>query len=140
MESTFQDLLYSLQEPDDVFGEMAADTFYVTEADIPEVSDEEFSYGELPVEHYSTSDDEEDFNRANKAKLESKRHSDLGDLVHGRLTATLSKRPEVVEDFVKNFLVEEGMLRTLGAFQAEWHQLKKAIHSETHHQVSGSIA
>lgn len=32
-----------------------------------------------------------------------------------------SAHPEVVEDFVRNFLVEMGMNRTAGSFQAEWY-------------------
>ena len=134
MESTYQDLLHSLQEPAEL---PADDIFYVTESDIPVVNDEDFSYEELPVVHYCTSDEEEDFDRANKALLVSKRHADLGDSTQDRLTATLSKMPEVVEDFVKNFLVEEGMLNTLGTFQAEWHRLRQVARLETRHQVHG---
>ena len=137
MESTFQELLHSLQEPAEISGD--GDSFYVTEADIPVVSDDEFPYEELSVVHYSTSDEEEDFDRANKALLVSKRLADLGHLTEDKLTATLSKRPEVVEDFVKNFLVEEGMLRTLATLQAEWHYLKQVGHLETHHEVSGCM-
>ena len=30
------------------------------------------------------------------------------------------QRPEIVEDFVRNFLVKMGMTRTLDCFQTEW--------------------
>ena len=52
------------------------------------------------------------------------------DLQKGRLTpppipeATLTYRPEVVDDFVRNFLVKNNMWRTLDSFQHEWYELK----------------
>ena len=33
---------------------------------------------------------------------------------------SLNQRPEIVEDFVRNFLVKMGMMRTLDCFQTEW--------------------
>eukprot|EP00800_Vazella_pourtalesii_P015936 TRINITY_DN4435_c0_g1_i1.p1 TRINITY_DN4435_c0_g1~~TRINITY_DN4435_c0_g1_i1.p1 ORF type:complete len:215 (+),score=37.22 TRINITY_DN4435_c0_g1_i1:46-690(+) len=124
MESSFQDLFNSLHEPKDT-SVGVRDLYHVTEAIIPIESDGDYLYEEMPVEDYTTSDEEEDFNRANKAILESKMHSKIGGFTQDKLTITLSRRPEVVEDFVKNFLVEEGMLNTLGTFQTEWYQLKQ---------------
>ena len=34
--------------------------------------------------------------------------------------AQVTKHPEVVDDFVRNFLVRMGMERTLDCFQTEW--------------------
>lgn len=36
------------------------------------------------------------------------------------ITVNYFQRPEVVEDFVRNFLVKMGMNRTLDCFQTEW--------------------
>lgn len=32
----------------------------------------------------------------------------------------LSHRPEVIDDFVRNFLLKMGLHRTLNSFQTEW--------------------
>ena len=134
MESSSQDLLNSFSEQKDTSGSVR-NLFYVTEAHIPIASDEENVYEEMPIEHYTTSDDEEDFNRANKAIFESIKHSKLGKITQDKLTTTLSRRPEIVEDFVKNFLVEEGMLKTLRAFHTEWYQLKQINEIDVLQQV-----
>ena len=134
MESSFQDLLNSLPEPKDTSGSVR-DLYYVTEANIPKVSDDQYLYEEMSVEHYTTSDEEEDFTRANRAILESKKHSELCEFTQDKFTTTLSRRPEIVEDFVKNFLVEEGMLKTLRTFQTEWYQPKNIDEIDVHQQV-----
>jgi WD40 repeat protein len=40
-------------------------------------------------------------------------------------TASLSERAEVVDDFVRNFLVKMNMLRTLDCFQTEWYEMQE---------------
>lgn len=42
------------------------------------------------------------------------------------------QRPEVVEDFVCNFLATNGLVTTLGAFQTEWYQLAKTDQLQDH--------
>ena len=42
--------------------------------------------------------------------------------IHPLLSLTHTQ-PEVVEDFVRNFLVENGLLATAECFQTEWYQL-----------------
>ncbi|PIK38766.1 putative sperm-associated antigen 16 protein [Apostichopus japonicus] len=37
----------------------------------------------------------------------------------------VTQRPEVVDDFVRNFLVKMGMMRTLDSFQTEWYELQE---------------
>jgi len=37
----------------------------------------------------------------------------------------LTTRPEVVDDFVRNFLVRMGMQKTLNTFQCEWYELQQ---------------
>lgn len=37
----------------------------------------------------------------------------------------LTTKPEVVDDFVRNFLVRMGMHRTLDTFQCEWYELQQ---------------
>lgn len=37
---------------------------------------------------------------------------------------TTSKKPEVMDDFLRNFFVKMGLSRTCEAFEAEWYELK----------------
>ncbi|KAJ3372679.1 Sperm-associated antigen 16 protein [Allomyces arbusculus] len=39
---------------------------------------------------------------------------------------TLEQRPEVVDDFIRNFLVAKGMFQTLDVFQNEWYDLAQS--------------
>merc|ERR1711862_939844 len=41
-----------------------------------------------------------------------------------RPVAQVTQRPAVMDDFIRNFLVKNGMMRTLEAFQAEWYEKK----------------
>jgi len=41
-----------------------------------------------------------------------------------RPVAQVTQRPAVMDDFIRNFLVKNGMMRTLEAFQAEWYDKK----------------
>nr|KAG5692362.1 hypothetical protein BaRGS_007975 [Batillaria attramentaria] len=45
---------------------------------------------------------------------------------------TLIQKPEVVDDFVRNFLVRMGMTRSLDCFQTEWYELQQRglLHEE----------
>lgn len=36
----------------------------------------------------------------------------------------VTKRPEVMDDFLRNFFVKMGLTRTCEAFEAEWYELK----------------
>merc|ERR550514_2205934 len=38
--------------------------------------------------------------------------------------ASTKKRPEVVDDFIRNFLLKHGLKRSLDAFQTEWYELQ----------------
>lgn len=37
----------------------------------------------------------------------------------------VEKQPEVADDFIRNFLVKAGLVKTLEAFQKEWYDKKK---------------
>eukprot|EP00112_Aurelia_sp_Birch-Aquarium-sp1_P019591 Seg4873.1 transcript_id=Seg4873.1/GoldUCD/mRNA.D3Y31 product="Sperm-associated antigen 16 protein" protein_id=Seg4873.1/GoldUCD/D3Y31 len=51
-------------------------------------------------------------------------------------TVNVTRRPEVVEDFVRNFLVKMGMHRTLDSFQTEWYELRqRGLLSEENSEV-----
>lgn len=37
---------------------------------------------------------------------------------------TVVRRPEVIDDFIRNFYVKMGLTRTAEVFEAEWYELK----------------
>ena len=39
-------------------------------------------------------------------------------------TGEVTRRPEVVDDFIRNYLVKMGLTKTLECFEAEWYELK----------------
>eukprot|EP01063_Lacrimia_lanifica_P035314 TRINITY_DN6700_c4_g1_i1.p1 TRINITY_DN6700_c4_g1~~TRINITY_DN6700_c4_g1_i1.p1 ORF type:complete len:591 (+),score=267.25 TRINITY_DN6700_c4_g1_i1:56-1774(+) len=43
---------------------------------------------------------------------------------------TITRQPEVIDDFVRNFLVNKGMTSTLEQFEAEWYELGVKEHAE----------
>ena len=49
------------------------------------------------------------------------------------LSLSLSLQPEVVEDFVRNFLVQNGLFKTAECFQSEWYQLAHLGKLQPHH-------
>ncbi|KAK2564904.1 Sperm-associated antigen 16 protein [Acropora cervicornis] len=86
--------------------------FFLEQVTVPEDSDDEFAYEEVPVEDdYSVAEGDEDLDTAFATqKIETEK-------------PTATTRPEIVEDFVRNFLVKMGMVRTLDCFQTEWYEL-----------------
>ena len=65
--------------------------------------------------------DNESFNQTLKMVQDAKKITAPPAATQPRLV----NRAEVVEDFVRNFLVKKGMKRTLNSFQAEWYELKQ---------------
>lgn len=100
-------------------------------------SDDEFQYEEVPVdEDFVAQDDpnylEEDLDLAVRTIREAKEDEQATarkDVTH---KAKVTKHPEVVDDFVRNFLVRMGMERTLDCFQTEWYELQQRgfLHEE----------
>ena len=43
---------------------------------------------------------------------------------HGEDRVLTQVRPEVVDDFIRNFLIKVGMTRTLDNFNSEWYELQ----------------
>ena len=97
--------------------------FYLEKSSIPEDSDDEFTYEEIPVDdEFSASEDaEEDLENAVKVVNDNDRDALLTADAE-EATVKDNRRPEVVEDFVRNFLVKMGMMKTLDCFQTEWYE------------------
>eukprot|EP01064_Diplonema_japonicum_P037094 TRINITY_DN8605_c1_g2_i1.p1 TRINITY_DN8605_c1_g2~~TRINITY_DN8605_c1_g2_i1.p1 ORF type:complete len:566 (+),score=155.42 TRINITY_DN8605_c1_g2_i1:37-1734(+) len=43
---------------------------------------------------------------------------------------TITKQPEVIDDFIRNFLVNSGLTETLNAFELEWYEHKAKAEAE----------
>uniref|UniRef100_A0A4W3JAM2 Sperm associated antigen 16 n=1 Tax=Callorhinchus milii TaxID=7868 RepID=A0A4W3JAM2_CALMI len=63
--------------------------------------------------------EDEDFQFTVKS-VEEQNEDTKGELI---LKPTLSHRPEVVDDFLRNFLIKMGMMKTLDCFQTEWYEM-----------------
>ncbi|XP_060604185.1 LOW QUALITY PROTEIN: sperm-associated antigen 16 protein-like [Ruditapes philippinarum] len=109
---------------------MAADPenekFYLEREQITVESDDEFQYEEVPIdEDFVTPDLEEDLDLAVKTIREYKEDEQATSRKETTHKAQVTKHPEVVDDFVRNFLVRMGMERTLDCFQTEWYELQQ---------------
>ena len=99
--------------------------YYLEKVSIPGDSEGGFEYEEITVEEGRVTEGEEDLEAAVKA---------LRDRIEGSESVPLTERlgsakqpvthiPEVVDDFLRNFLVKLGMSRTLDCFQTEWFEM-----------------
>ncbi|KAJ3058446.1 Sperm-associated antigen 16 protein, partial [Quaeritorhiza haematococci] len=100
-------------------------------------SDEEddLLYEEVPLEDFENSDTDEedpdeDLDRAVRHMNErSLLGGDTGSGIAGDTTcgpaASLNRRPEVIDDYIRNYLTSKGLVRSLEAFQNEWYEFQQ---------------
>lgn len=109
------------------------DDIEFAEVDVPfdEDGNEADDSGFLEAPDSSSRQDEEDF----ESLVKSLQSASIGNGASGGKAAAglgstghlappkgqISKRPEVVDDFIRNFLIKAGMMRTLETFQTEWY-------------------
>ncbi|XP_038646190.1 sperm-associated antigen 16 protein-like [Scyliorhinus canicula] len=97
-------------------------TFYLQQVTITEESEGDYQYEEVPADD-DISILEGDESLENIVKTIEQQNEDLKavaqevDLFPAR---PVSQRPEVVDDFLRNFLIAMGMMKTLDCFQTEW--------------------
>ncbi|XP_067108250.1 sperm-associated antigen 16 protein-like [Osmerus mordax] len=100
------------------------DSYFIESLTIPADSDDGFQYDEVTFEeHCSLTEGEEDLEATVRAIQE---RSDDTTSVALNLDASqprVSHVPEVLDDFLRNFLVKMGMKKTLDCFQTEWTEL-----------------
>ncbi|KAH3703206.1 sperm-associated antigen 16 protein-like [Dreissena polymorpha] len=116
---------------------MAADPefekYYLEREQLVVDSDDEFQYEEVPVdEDFVAPDMEEDLDFAVRTIRDGKEDEQATARKEATHKAQVTKHPEVVDDFVRNFLVRMGMERTLDCFQTEWYELQQRgfLHEE----------
>ncbi|XP_056302663.1 sperm-associated antigen 16 protein [Danio aesculapii] len=96
--------------------------YYLEKVFIPEDSEDDYQYNEVTVDdELSVTEGEEDLETAVKAALDQ---TDASPLRVSSAKHPVPKIPEVVDDFLRNYLVNMGMKRTLNCFQTEWFEMK----------------
>ncbi|XP_071100813.1 sperm-associated antigen 16 protein-like [Haliotis cracherodii] len=102
------------------------DKYYLEKVQLLVDSDDEFQYEEVPIdEDFITSEIEEDLDRAVRTIKEASEDNETLTRRDSTVKASVIQRPEVVDDFVRNFLVRMGMNRSLDCFQTEWYELQQ---------------
>ncbi|KAH8044920.1 hypothetical protein JL722_14489 [Aureococcus anophagefferens] len=86
--------------------------------------------GLVDPEEEEEDDDDEDFAAAlaSVQKMDAKKPGSVASGPshhgHGEDRVLTQVRPEVVDDFIRNFLIKVGMTRTLDNFNSEWYELQ----------------
>ncbi|XP_044160098.1 sperm-associated antigen 16 protein [Bufo gargarizans] len=99
------------------------DNYYLDQVTISEGSEDGYQYEEIPADDdFSLTDGDEDLLRAVRTAQEQAEdvQSPRSPLSAQR---PVSHRPEVVDDFLRNFLIKMGMMKTLECFQTEWYEM-----------------
>ncbi|KAH1185117.1 hypothetical protein KIL84_013058, partial [Mauremys mutica] len=99
--------------------------FCLQQVTITEDSEDDYQYEEVPADDdFSLVEGDEDLVKALQTIQEQ---SEDAQIIAQRSVLTskhsVSEIPEVVDDFLCNFLVRMGMVRTLDCFQTEWYEL-----------------
>jgi len=95
--------------------------YYLEKVLIPEDSEDEYTYDEVSVDdEYSITEGEEDLETVVKAARDQ---TECTTQSVSSARHPVPKIPEVVDDFLRNYLVKMGMKRTLDCFQTEWFEM-----------------
>mmetsp|Transcript_23353 Transcript_23353/g.59646 ORF Transcript_23353/g.59646 Transcript_23353/m.59646 type:complete len:578 (-) Transcript_23353:57-1790(-) len=108
-------------------GAQASHTILET-VEFSDESDDEFQYEELPEDpDLMAEDEEETLDDINRLLAEAKPKDDAMDGAGGDGSlAKVQQRPQVIDDFFRNFLIKYGMKRSLESFQTEWYELQQS--------------
>eukprot|EP00435_Cladocopium_sp_Y103_P073399 s304_g43.t1 len=96
--------------------------------ELSDESDDEFNYEELPEdpELLEQDDEEEQLDDINRLLAETKTAADTQETTEETGLAKVQQRPQVIDDFFRNFLLKYGMKRSLDVFQAEWYEMQQS--------------
>ncbi|XP_058388923.1 sperm-associated antigen 16 protein isoform X3 [Diceros bicornis minor] len=99
----------------------AEGAYYLEQVTITEASEDDYEYEEIPDDNFSIPEGEEDLAKA----IHMVQEQAIDTQILEQKTVLPSKQtvPEVIEDFLCNFLIKMGMTRTLDCFQSEWYEL-----------------
>ncbi|XP_060049938.1 sperm-associated antigen 16 protein isoform X2 [Erinaceus europaeus] len=99
----------------------AEGAYYLEQVSITETSEDDYEYEEIPDDNFSIPEGEEDLSKA--MQMVQERTADTQILEQKTVLPSKQAVPEVIEDFLCNFLIKMGMTRTLDCFQSEWYEL-----------------
>ncbi|XP_049744900.1 sperm-associated antigen 16 protein isoform X3 [Elephas maximus indicus] len=95
--------------------------YYLEQVTITEASEDDYEYEEIPDDNFSIPEGEEDLAKA--IQIVQEQATDTSILEQKTVLPPKYAAPEVIEDFLCNFLIKMGMTRTLDCFQSEWYEL-----------------
>ncbi|KAL5486398.1 hypothetical protein EMCRGX_G018868 [Ephydatia muelleri] len=98
------------------------ETYYLHDEYVEAESEDGFTYEEVAVDEISISSGEEDLDTALHNLHVAKQPATIEKASHIS-SEPVSQHPEVIEDYVRNFLVHTGLHRTMETFQGEWYEL-----------------
>ncbi|XP_067326473.1 sperm-associated antigen 16 protein isoform X2 [Anolis sagrei] len=100
-------------------------TFCLHQVTLTESSEDDYQYEEVPADDdFSVQEGDEDLAKALHTMQEQTIDAQIMAPRPGQIAKPpLSETPEVVDDFLCNFLIRMGMNRTLDCFQTEWYEL-----------------
>nr|KAF6451182.1 sperm associated antigen 16 [Molossus molossus] len=99
----------------------AEGTYYLEQVTVTEASEDDCEYEEIPDDNFSIPEGEEDLAKA--TQMVQEQVTDTQILEQKTVLPSKPVVPEVIEDFLCNFLIKMGMTRTLDCFQSEWYEL-----------------
>ncbi|XP_077011140.1 sperm-associated antigen 16 protein isoform X5 [Tamandua tetradactyla] len=95
----------------------AEGAYYLEQVTITEASEDDYEYEEIPDDNFSIPEGEEDLAKA--IQIVQDQATDTHILEQKTVLPSKQAVPEVIEDFLCNFLIKMGMTRTLDCFQSE---------------------
>uniref|UniRef100_A0A3Q2GZ37 Sperm associated antigen 16 n=1 Tax=Equus caballus TaxID=9796 RepID=A0A3Q2GZ37_HORSE len=95
----------------------AEGAYYLEQVTITEASEDDYEYEEIPDDNFSIPEGEEDLAKA--IHMVQEQAIDTHILEQKTVLPSKPVVPEVIEDFLCNFLIKMGMTRTLDCFQSE---------------------
>eukprot|EP00741_Cyanophora_paradoxa_P020974 tig00021319_g20248.t1 len=88
--------------------------------------DDDITYEEVPLDESESEEEPEDFEKAlEMLKRKTTAVSIQSQPVKAPAEPSLARRQELIDDFIRNFLVKMGLQRTLDMFQTEWFELTR---------------
>jgi len=94
--------------------------------ELSDESDDDYNYEELKDEDFGAEDDEvETLDDIKRLLAEMKPPDPVEGQAEGDI-AKVSQRPQVIDDFIRNFLMKYQMKRSLDTFQTEWYEMQQS--------------
>ncbi|KNC99864.1 uncharacterized protein SPPG_05237 [Spizellomyces punctatus DAOM BR117] len=106
-------------------------TYFLEAAEpVDDFDEDDLNYEEVPIEEFEELEDDDEEETLESAVRNIHERSFFGVPVEPsskaeELTPTLTKRPEVIDDYIRNYLSSKGLVKSLDAFQNEWYEYQQ---------------